>query len=104
MSYLSSIAEKGWRQEIRPVVVAAADVEGEGVGRKVERAELVVYLGGDEEKGVWEGRVVWGKFRGGRNRNVGRRGEYEERIYFLADFGREVEEAEWLLRHCVIVF
>ena len=45
MSYLSSVVQKGWREEIRPVVVAAADVEGEGVGRKVERTKLVVYLG-----------------------------------------------------------
>jgi hypothetical protein len=104
VSYLSSIVQKGWREEIRPVVVAAADVEGEGVGRKVERTELVVYLGGDQEEGVWKGRMLGGKFRGGRKRNVGRRREDEERIYFLADFGREVEEAEWLLRHCVIVF
>jgi hypothetical protein len=55
VSYLSSIVEKGWGEEIRPVVVAAADCEGEGVGRKVERAELVVYLGGDQEEGVWKG-------------------------------------------------
>jgi len=53
---------------------------------------------------VWKGRMLGGKFRGGGKRNVGRRRVDEERIYFLADFGREVEEAECLLRHCVTVF
>jgi hypothetical protein len=103
VSYLSSIVQKGWREEIGPVVIAAADGEGEGVGRKVERTELVIDLGGDEEERVWKGRVVWGKFRGGRNRNVGRKGKDEEFIYFLADFGGKIEESEWLLRHCMVV-
>jgi hypothetical protein len=62
----------------------------------------MIDLGGDQEKGVWEGRMLWEII--GTNRNIWKRGEDEKGIYFLADFGREVEEAEWLLRHCVIVF
>lgn len=100
---LASIVLKCGGEEICPVIVPPADIETECIVREVDWTEFIVDECAGLQERVWEG-GLWGRAVE-VERWFGRRGGWnverewgglvtDEDIYFLADFGRELEEGK----------